>query len=323
MIPFGGIILASTQISEVVPPHLVLATAVGLAGLAMFFLVYGFVPEEVEEDEIFGYRLTKRRRLMVENDLYRGVMPLVQIFSHYFKKMPDIALGGLVNRPAIRDKLMRSGFVGSLTPNEYYGMCCVSALGMFLAGVFVTFGITGFPQLPVCLIFGAVGLFFPVFQVNGAIEDRLVEINRRLPYVIDLLVLSMRAGLDFMTALDRVVAQGQAQNADDPMIQELGVVLQEMKVGTARTDALVNLCNRVESEYLASMVGSILQSEKRGTPLAQVLEIQIETIRNKRTARVEKAASQAAVKILLPLMFIFGAVVVIVMGAFVLKIKNQ
>jgi tight adherence protein C len=133
----------------------------------------------------------------------------------------------------------------------------------------------------------------------------------------------MRAGLDFMTALDRVVTRGQEQNPDDPMIQEFGVVLQEMRVGTARADALINLCERVKSDYLQSMVGAILQSEKRGSPLATVLEVQIDTIRNKRTQKVEKAASQAAVKILLPLMFIFGSVILIVVGAMILKIYNQ
>jgi tight adherence protein C len=133
----------------------------------------------------------------------------------------------------------------------------------------------------------------------------------------------MRAGLDFMTALDRVVTRGQEQNPDDPMCQELGVVLQEMRVGTARSDALINLCERVKSDYLQSMVGTILQSEKRGSPLANVLEVQVDTIRNKRTQKIEKMASQAAVKILMPLMFIFGAVIVVVMGAMVLKIMNQ
>ena len=96
-----------------------------------------------------------------------------------------------------------------------------------------------------------------------------------------------------------------------------------MRVGTPKADALLNLCERVDSDYLNSMVGAIIQSEKRGSPLARVLEIQVDTIRNKRTQKIEKMASQAAVKILMPLMFIFGAVVVVVMGAMILKVKNQ
>ncbi len=307
-----------------IPGEFLLLGAIALIFAAFSLLVIGFVPDEVEEDEIYGYRLTKRKRLMEENDLYAMAMPLVQIFAHYFKRMPDSRFIQISKvRADLRDKLMRSGFMGALTPNEFLGMCCVSALGMFAALCGLTTAMTNAPQIPVALIGAAVGFYMPFLQLNSAITERLIEIDRRLPYTVDLLVLSMRAGLDFMTALDRVVSRGQEQNPDDPMVQELGVVLQEMRVGTARTDALINLCERVKSDYLQSMVGAILQSEKRGSPLATVLEVQVDTIRNKRTQKVEKKASQAAVKILLPLMFIFGAVMVVVVGAMILKVQNQ
>lgn len=307
-----------------IPLELFLIGALVLIFLAGMMLVVGFVPDEVEEDEIYGYRLTKRKRLIEQNDLYAAVLPLIKIFAHYFRGMPDTRLWQISKtRAELRDKLMRSGFMGAFTPNEFLGLCCVSALGMFLAGNLLTTLAFDSPRVPVAMILAGVGLYLPFINLNGAITERLIEIDRRLPYTVDLLVLSMRAGLDFMTALDRVVKSGLEQNPDDPMAQELGVVLQEMRVGTARADALINLCERVKSDYLQSMVGSILQSEKRGSPLANVLEVQIDTIRNKRTQKIEKLASQAAVKILLPLMFIFGAVIVVVMGAMVLKMYNQ
>lgn len=312
------------EILNQIPGVALLGGAVALIFAAFSLLVFGFVPDEVDEDEIYGYRLTKRKRLLEENDLYAAVMPVVKVFGHYFKHMPDTRFIQISKvRSNLRDKLMRSGFMGALTPNEFLGMCGVSACGMFIAMCGLTTLMTNAPQIPVAFIGAGVGFYMPFLQLNGAITERLIEIDRRLPYTVDLLVLSMRAGLDFMTALDRVVTRGQEQNPDDPMVQELGVVLQEMRVGTARTDALINLCERVKSDYLQSMVGAILQSEKRGSPLATVLEVQVDTIRNKRTQKVEKKASQAAVKILLPLMFIFGAVILVVVGAMVLKIYNQ
>ncbi len=307
-----------------IPGELLLLGAIGLIFAAFALFVFGFVPDDVDEDEIYGYRQTKRKRLMEENDLYASLLPLIKIFAHYFKHMPDTRFLQISKvRSGLRDKLMRSGFMGAFTPNEFLGACCVTSLVMFVMLTLMTTMMTGTPQLPVAFIASGVGFYMPFLQLNGAITERLLEIDRRLPYTVDLLVLSMRAGLDFMTALDRVVTRGQEQNPDDPMIQELGVVLQEMRVGTARADALINLCERVKSDYLQSMVGAILQSEKRGSPLATVLEVQIDTIRNKRTQKVEKKASQAAVKILLPLMFIFGAVIVIVVGAMILKVYNQ
>ncbi len=304
---------------------LLLVAALILMFGAFFLLVYGFVPEEVNEDEIYGYRLTKRKRLIAENSIYAMVLPVVQIFAHYFSTyLPDHKWARLANiRADLREKLMRSGFMGAYTPNEFLGLSCVAGVGMFLAGMTISTLLFDSPKIGLAIVLGGVGTYMPTLQLSSAINDRLVEIDRKLPYTVDLLVLSMRAGLDFMTALDRVVMRGLEQNPDDAIVQELGVVLQEMRVGTARSDALINLCERVKSEYLQSMVGAILQSEKRGSPLALVLEVQIGTIRTKRTQKVEKLASQAAVKILLPLMFIFAAVLVVVIGAMVLKVKNQ
>ena len=303
---------------------LLLLAAITSCFAAFALLIWGFVPDEVDEDEIFGYRLNKRKRLLEENDLYRMVMPAIKIFAHHIRKIQDSRFWEISKtRSGLRDKLMRSGYMGAFTPNEFMGLCCVSSIGMFLAFCLLTFLMTDAPQIPVALIFSLVGLYMPVLSLNGRITERLIEIDRRLPYAVDLLVLSMRAGLDFMTALDRVVTRGQEQNPDDPIIQELSLVLQEMRVGTARTDALINLCERVKSDYLASMVGSIIQSEKRGTPLATVLEVLVDTIRNKRTQKIEKLASEAAVKILLPLMFIFGAVIVVVIGAMGLRIMQE
>jgi tight adherence protein C len=304
-------------------PTILIIAAIALMFLAFALLTYGFVPDEVDEDEIYGYRLTKRARLMQEEALYAAALPMIKVFAHYFRMVPEGDNFIEKIRKKLRAELPRSGYMGAFTPNEFLGACCTSAVAGF-AGVLVLS--TLFAQsanIPMACIVGIAALYFPFLSLSGAIAGRLIEIDRRLPYTIDLMVLSMRAGLDFMTALDRVVTRGQQQNPDDPMIQELGVVLQEMRVGTSKSDALLNLCARVDSDYLNSMVGAIIQSEKRGTPLATVLEIQIDTIRNKRTQKIEKAASQAAVKILFPLMFIFGAVIIVVMGAMVLKIKNQ
>lgn len=299
-------------------PNMLLALSVILFAICFGLIVWGAVPEEIEEDELFGYRLTKRKRLLEENPTYAMVLPLIKIFAHYARNVPGEKMESL--RMNLRDKLMRSGFMGAYTPNEFLGLCCVVGLGTFCFVMLFTLLVAGLSNVGLAIVAGFVSTSLPFLSLNTAIADRLIEIDRRLPYAVDLLVLSMRAGLDFMTALDRVVTRGQIQNPDDPIVQELGVVLQEMRVGTARTDALINLCERVQSEYLDSMVGSIIQSERRGTPLANVLEIQVDTIRNKRSAKIEKAASQAAVKILFPLMFIFCAVVVVIIGAMGLRL---
>lgn len=305
-------------------PTLLAVLGTFLVFVAGALFVIGFVPDDVKDEEIYGFRERKRKRLIEESPVYEWTLPLVKIFGHYIGAIRDRRfppLGRL--RKKLREKLPRSGYVGAFSPNEFLGACCTLSLGLFIFTLLFTLWITGTPRVPVALIAGGAGAYLPFLALNGAITERLLEIDRRLPYTMDLLVLSMRAGLDFMTALERVVQRGKESNPEDPMIQELSVVLQELRVGTARADALQNLCERVNSEYLNSMVGAIIQSEKRGTPLATVLDVQVSTIRKKRTQRIEKEASQAAVKILLPLMFIFGAVIVVVVGAMILRMKSS
>ena len=186
------------EILNQIPGVALLGGAVALIFAAFSLLVFGFVPDEVDEDEIYGYRLTKRKRLLEENDLYAAVMPVVKVFGHYFKHMPDTRFIQISKvRSNLRDKLMRSGFMGALTPNEFLGMCGVSACGMFIAMCGLTTLMTNAPQIPVAFIGAGVGFYMPFLQLNGAITERLIEIDRRLPYTVDLLVLSMRAGLDF------------------------------------------------------------------------------------------------------------------------------
>ncbi|MFB6351412.1 MAG: type II secretion system F family protein [Bradymonadaceae bacterium] len=306
-----------------IDPLYIQIAALALVCLAGVLMVIGFVPEEFEEDELYGYRERKRNRLLQTNIVYRLVLPLVKIFAHYVAKIGDDTVESLGRlRAYLRDRLPRSGYIGAYSANEFLGLCCVSGLGGFLFVLLMTVWMTGIPRPLLAALMGPVGMALPFLNLNGAITQRLVEFDRRLPYTMDLLVLSMRAGLDFMSALDRVVEQGREQNPDDPIVQELGVVLQELRVGTPRADALQNLVDRVQSDYLESMVGAIVQSEERGTPLATVLEVQVETIRKKRSQRIEKQASQAAVKVLLPLMFIFMSVIILVVGMMILHAQG-
>ena len=307
-----------------IDPTIITVVGLGMVFLAGVLLVVGFIPETVDEDEIYGYRERKRQRLIREDKLYMVVLPLIKVFAHYIAKVGDNQLEMLGNlRSDLRDRLPRSGYLGAFSANEFLGLSCTAGLGMFIFVLLMSLWLAGLPRPGLALALVPFGMFLPFVSLNSAISQRLVEIDRRLPYTMDLLVLSMRAGLDFMTALDRVVQQGREQNPDDPMIQELGVVLQELRVGTSRADAMRNLVERVNSEYLESMVGAIIQSEKRGTPLASVLEVQVDTIRKKRSQRIEKEASEAAVKILLPLMFIFLSVIVLIVGMMILRAQGS
>jgi tight adherence protein C len=139
--------------------------------------------------------------------------------------------------------------------------------------------------------------------------------------VIDLLVLCLSAGLDLPGALRHVVSQ--CNNPEQPLIEELGFVLQELTVGKTRKVALTQLAERLPFEPVREFVGAIIQAEEHGNPLARVLQIHAEVSRQQRTVRAEEAASRAGVKMMIPMVMIFAAILVVIIGPMALSVKDK
>jgi tight adherence protein C len=149
--------------------------------------------------------------------------------------------------------------------------------------------------------------------------DRTEQIRLELPDALDLLTISVEAGLAFDAALAQV-----ARNSDGPLAAELFRVLKEMQIGTGRLDALRALAGRTDVEELRIFVGAMVQADSFGIPIASVLRVQSKEMRVKRSQRAEEKAQQVPVKILFPLIFcIMPALFVVVLGPAALKIMGQ
>ena len=134
---------------------------------------------------------------------------------------------------------------------------------------------------------------------------------RALPYAVDLLTLSVEAGLDFTAALSKVVEKG----CRGPLAQELALAIKELRLGKTREEALRNLASRVDLGALTSFVQALAQADRMGTPLGKVLRILSTQMRLERTQRAEKLANEAPVKLLLPLvLFIFPTLFLMLFG---------
>ena len=142
-----------------------------------------------------------------------------------------------------------------------------------------------------------IGAWLPYNWLNDQVKKRQVRITRELPYQMDLLTLSVEAGLDFTGALAKVVEKGRR----GPLNEELGIVLKELKVGKSREDALKSLIRRVDLPALTTFTTAVILAGKMGTSLGKVLRIQSAQLRMDRTQRAEKLANQAPVKMLVPL----------------------
>jgi tight adherence protein C len=200
----------------------------------------------------------------------------------------------------------------------------LKALGL-LAGIF--FGLVLPPLLGagvrwtliITLALALLGWFGPSLWLYQVGYNRTERIRLELADAIDLLTISVEAGLAFDAALAQV-----ARNTSGPLGQEFFRVLQEMQIGTGRTDALRALSERTDVEELRTFVGAMVQAEGFGIPIANVLRVQSKEMRVKRSQRAEEQAQKVPVKILFPLIFcIMPALFIVVLGPAAIQMISQ
>ena len=208
--------------------------------------------------------------------LFRALLPLAPNFFP------------LVRRPAFRNQveradslLVQGGFEGLLSGEEFVAL-----------------------QL---MLFWIV----PSFWLYGAIKRRHLSIQKSLPFVLDLLTLSVEAGMDFISALQRNCKSRRM----DALNEELLRMTKEIQVGSSRKQALKNMSDRVRQSDLKSVAYALIQADELGVSIGAILRIQSEQLRSRRFDRAEKLAAEAPVKMLGPLMLcIFPAVFIVLLG---------
>jgi tight adherence protein C len=149
----------------------------------------------------------------------------------------------------------------------------------------------------VALAFAGFGAAAPALWLHDKVKARERSIVRALPFDLDLLTLSVEAGLDFAAALAKVVEKGRK----GPLADELSIALKELRLGKTREEALRNLAARAGVPVLTSFVQALIQADRMGTPLGKVLRVLSTQMRTERTHRAEKLANEAPVKLLFPL----------------------
>lgn len=234
-------------------------------------------------------------------------------------------------RAKISDRLTAAGYDDILAPEEYLALrvLCPLVIGPILA--LALFGLAALSRNPaqeqtstrmvfmVALVVAWMAMY-PQFWLKQAIELRHKLIMRALPFVIDLLTLSVEAGLDFMTAIKNIVFR----RAPDPLGEELSRVLVEIQLGKTRREALKTMSARVQQSDIRSLVNALVQADEMGVSIGAILRVQADQLRSRRFMRAEKLANEAPVKMLFPLVAcIFPAVFLILLGPVILQLMQQ
>lgn len=161
-----------------------------------------------------------------------------------------------------------------------------------------------------------IGFFFPDRWLSDRVKRRAKEVTKALPDVVDMLALSVEAGLDFVAAINKVVRKSRP----GALILELQLVINEMRVGSSRADALRNMAYRCNIRELSAFVSILVQADKLGVSIGKVLRSQSDRMRSERFQKAERMGAEASQKILFPLVLcIMPAVFIIFFGPLIVR----
>lgn len=243
----------------------------------------------------------------------RIVKPLLGRATKRFSKMLPAA-----KHESLQKKLTLAGNPGNLTPQEFavlrYALIFILPL---LAGIIsIYFNPSISHNLIIVGSTLGISIVLPNIYLNLRIAKRKEEVQDTLPEVLDLLTVSVEAGLGFDAALSKVIEKFKGV-----LSEEFLRVLQEIKKGKPRKEALKDLADRCEVEDLSGFISSIIQADQLGVSIGNVLRIQSRQMRSKKRQRAEEQAMKAPIKMLFPLVFfIFPTIFVILLGPAVIQI---
>jgi tight adherence protein C len=217
--------------------------------------------------------------------------------------------------------ITRAGSPGGLSPEEFIAIQFIGAvflsLLLFVVAILLPLGPIFLFIFPLCGV--GFGYVLPKFWLGRKVKERKSLIQRSLPDVLDLLCISVEAGLGFDLALAKVVEKFKG-----PLSSEFKRALQEMAMGRPRWEALKDVGKRCDVEDLRIFVNEVVQAEQLGVSMSNLLRIHSDGMRVKRRLRAEEIAHKAPIKILFPMVFfIFPTIFIVVLGPIVLKLIEE
>ena len=288
-----------------------------LVFIAIFIVVRGFLEEQdkfktqeaLDEAENASKLKNQHLFLKLTRPFYkRYFLPLVQ---------------GSKNKQGIKNKyrqaIANAGLAKEMTPEEFVAL----KFFMILGGPFVFLAIrwimTETWPLTITPVMAIVGFFYPNIWLSGLISKRNDEVLRAMPFIVDMLALSVEAGLDFMAAIQRVIEKAP----QSPLVEEFETLIKETKIGSTRAEGLRQLGWRVNIIEINSFCATLIAADSVGANISPILKQLSGELRVKRSSKAEQKGATAATKILIPMIFfILPAVLVAIFAPMILKLMS-
>jgi tight adherence protein C len=295
------------------------------------FLVIGLTSPVTNDKTILNSRIDSiARNLQDDSDIIpsladaamdasfseRILRPALRRISMFATRMTPAAA-----TDEIRALIVKAGNPGRIGVAEFIGIKIITffalfAVGLLAAKYFAPDDIT--MRLALLILCCVLGYVAPNVAMQQVINGRQALVRKRLPDTIDLLIVSVEAGLGFDGAISKVVEKMRG-----PISQEFSRVLDEMRLGKQRSRALKDMAARLDIQEVTTFVAAVYQSEQLGVSIANVLRVQSEAVRIARTQAIREAAAKLPVLMLIPLIFfIFPSILVVMLGPGIISIKN-
>jgi tight adherence protein C len=237
----------------------------------------------------------------------RMVLPIIDKWSKFFSQMtPTTSL------ERARMSIVRAGLQGKVTPGQITSFSYI----LMVAVPFLSLSFAGIPtallsKSTFILAIGALlGYRLPYGYIQGKAAARQHEIRKALPFTLDLISISVEAGMALDGAMQIVM-----EKSVGPMADELNLTLREIRLGKGRNEALIDMADRVGLDELKSFVTAVTYIARLGGSLVDVIRIQAQAMRIKRRQRAEEKAMKTPVKIMIPLvLFIFPSMFIVILG---------
>ncbi|MHB8991038.1 MAG: type II secretion system F family protein, partial [Chloroflexota bacterium] len=281
-----------------------------LASLAVLVFIMGFWLPKTAPDPIrarlsqFAERTRTLEELELEQPFTERVLrPLISQVSRLVRRFLPHRKGkdDAAGPSGIQKRLALAGNPNNLSANDFLGVVGVSVLSM-AALVFLLMGLAGTDVVTAALlglVGGAIGYYIPTVWLSSKIRSRQKDIQRAMPDALDLLVISVEAGLGFDGAVQRLT-----EKSDNSLSREFRRVLAEVQMGRTRREALKDMVNRTEVPDLNTFVSAIIQADQLGVSVSRVLSVQAEQMRLLRRQRAEETAAKAPLKMLFPMILL-------------------
>jgi tight adherence protein C len=279
----------------VLPVLLALAAAAGVMLIVLAILgSRSLDPVQARLTQLGSMQAQSLEEMELQQPLFeRTLRPLLQRLTGFAQRLASPQRVSRTDR-----RLMMAGNPGGLRTIDFLALKLLVA-GALSVGALLLLAVFG-GGIPFALVgalaIGGIGFFAPEFWLSRRVRRRQKQILLSVPDTLDLLTISVRAGLSFDGALSKVV-----EKTIGPLSDEFRRALAEVRVGRTRRDALRDVVTRTDVPALTNFIGAIIQAEQLGVSISKVLQVQSEQLRIERRQRAEEMAAKAPIKMLFPL----------------------